>query len=169
MAASHRLVLVRHAKTEATAANDAVRALTDRGERQSGALGDVLAGTLVGSVHAYVSSAVRAVQTWRLAAARIQAEVTSEQLDALYTADPEDLLAYIRATADSVDTLVVVGHNPTIADLVTELAAGGVGRAYNELRDGGYSPSTATVFDTGAWAQVDSTTVGLVRYVPPQA
>lgn len=166
----HRLVLVRHAKTEGSASSDALRELTDRGEAQSRALGDVLNGLLRGNVHAYVSSAVRAVRTWRLAAAGVEEDVTSEQLDELYTADADDLLSQVRATDDTVDTLVVVGHNPTIADVVADLAADGAGRAYEALRAGGYSPSTSTVFDlTDTWARMDSTIADLVEYVPPQA
>lgn len=167
---AHRLVLVRHAKTESAAASDAVRELTERGERQSAALGDVLDGLVRGNVHASVSSAVRAVQTWRLAAARIETDVTSEQFDSLYIADVDDLLTHIRAADDGIDTLVVVGHNPTIADVVERLADGGVGPVYDALRAGGYSPSTTTVFDVGhAWAHLDSTTADLVEYVPPRA
>lgn len=167
---THRLILIRHAKTEPSAATDSERELTDRGERQSFALGEMLEPVVRGTVHARVSSAVRAVQTWRLAAARIAAEVTTEQVDALYTADADDLLADVRATGDAVDTVVIVGHNPTIAEVVDVLATGGIGSAYDDLRDGGYSPSTTAIFDVeGLWAETDSTTAELVQYVPPQA
>lgn len=166
----HRLILVRHAKTEGEAASDAVRELTGRGERQSSALGEILGEAVSGTVHARVSSAVRAVQTWRLAAAGIEAEMAREQLDSLYAADAAGVMAEVRATDDGVDTLVVVGHNPAIADVVEQLVAGGTGPAYDELREGGYSPSTTTVFElSGMWAEIDSTSAELVQYVPPQA
>lgn len=167
---THRLILLRHAKTEPVAESDAARELTDRGRAQSRALSDVLGRLVRGTVHAYVSSAVRTVQTWRLAAAGIEADVTSEQLDALYTADSDDLLALVRATDDSVATLVVVGHNPTIADVVARLAADGTGAAYEMLRVHGYAPSTVAVFDLrDGWSGVDSTNADFAEYVPPQA
>lgn len=166
----HRLILVRHAKAGAAGASDAVRELTVRGERQSDALGGILDEAVRGRVHALVSSAVRAVQTWRLAAARITTEVTTEQLDSLYIADAEDVLAEVRASDESIDTVVVVGHNPTIAEVAAQLVAGGTGSAYDELSAGGYSPCTATLFDlTGSWAQADGLTAHLAQYVPPQA
>lgn len=163
-------MLVRHAKTESAADSDAVRELTERGEAQSRALGDPVDMLVRGNVHASVSSAVRAVQTWRLAAAGVEAEVTSEQLDDLYTADADDLLTHVRATDESIDTLVVVGHNPTIADVVARLAGDGAAPQHAALRVGGYSPGTMTVFElTGTWRQTDSTNADLVEYVPPQA
>jgi len=166
----HRLVLVRHAKAEAAADSDASRELTERGQAQSSAVGTALAGKLRGNVHACVSSAERAVQTWRLASAGIGAEVTSEQMDALYTADADDLLSLVRSTDESIDTLVVVGHNPTVADVVSRLASDGSGAAYDALRTHGYSPSTSTVFDIdGAWSSLDSTSAELREYVGPQA
>ncbi|HLR83726.1 MAG TPA: hypothetical protein VK059_02185, partial [Nocardioidaceae bacterium] len=68
------------------------------------------------------------------------------------------------------DTLVVVGHNPTVADVVSRLTSDGSGAAYDALRAHGYSPSTSTVFDIdGAWSSLDSTNAELREYVGPQA
>ena len=46
--------------------------------------------------------------------------------DALYDAGPESALDLIRATDEHVRTLVVVGHNPTMASLATLLDDGTV-------------------------------------------
>ena len=167
---THRLILLRHAKTEPVADSDAARELTDRGRAQSQALSEVFDGLVRGTVHAYVSSAVRALQTWQLAATGIESDVTSEVLDSLYTADSDALLALVRATDDRIETLVVVGHNPTIADVVARLAADGTGAAHEMLRARGYAPSTVTVFElSSGWSSVDSTNADLTEYVPPQA
>ncbi|UYM04974.1 SixA phosphatase family protein [Solicola gregarius] len=165
-----RLILVRHAKTERTASSDAVRDLTERGRSQSTALGEALDGDVREPAVALVSTAVRAAQTWDLAASVLAAEVTRRLLDSLYTADPDVVLDEVRVLGEDVETAIVVGHNPTIADLVAQLVGNRAGGAYDELRAGGFSPATTAVFDVEPrWSDIDSTTATLVRYVPPLA
>ena len=161
------LVLVRHAKTQPATAGDRDRELTDRGHRQAAALGPTLAEVVSGPVLGLVSAAVRARQTWDgLAASVCEADV--EDLESLYVAGPEDILDAVRVVPDATGTVVVVGHNPAIADLAWSLAGEQPGKAFDDLRSGGYSPATATVFDVaGEWAELDGGAVTLTAYVPP--
>ncbi|MGH3358187.1 MAG: SixA phosphatase family protein [Nocardioidaceae bacterium] len=165
------LLLVRHAKTQPTASSDRERELTGRGRRQSDALGVELGGQSFGSVRALVSSAVRAVQTWEgIAPALEDASVTLEVLESLYAADPDDVLDEVRVVPSEIDTVIVVGHNPAIADLAWTLAGEEPGPAFDAMRAGGYSPATTTAFEVaGAWAELDASAVTLTRYVGPLA
>ena len=166
---SRRLVLVRHAKTVSAAASDAERPLTERGRRQASLLGTRLAEQRLGVTHALVSPAVRARETWSGVAAGLDG-ATHELVDDLYVATPDDVLSAVRTSGSVADTLVVVGHNPTIADLAWLLAGDVPGGAYDELRSGGYSPSTTTLFAAESeWEDVDQTSLGLIGYIPPLA
>jgi phosphohistidine phosphatase len=121
-----RLVLMRHAKTEASASSDHARDLTDRGQRQSRAAGRRMADQGVVPELVLVSSAVRARSTSRevLAGMGTAVEIPVKVIDSLYDADADDVLAVCAAEvfADIV-TALVIGHNPTIAEAAELLQA----------------------------------------------
>jgi phosphohistidine phosphatase len=117
--APRRLVLMRHAKAEGSAATDHARDLTGRGRRQSHAAGARMAEQAVVPELVLVSSATRARSTCThvVEAMATGVETPVQVLDSLYDADADDVLA---ACAESVPaeltTVLVIGHNPTIAD-----------------------------------------------------
>jgi phosphohistidine phosphatase len=116
---TRRLVVMRHAKAEASASSDHARDLTDRGRRQSRDVGARMADSGVVPELVLVSSAVRARSTCRevLAGMGTGVEVDVQVLDSLYDADADDVLASC-ATAVPAETVtvLVIGHNPTIAE-----------------------------------------------------
>src|SRR4051812_20138054 len=116
------LLVVRHAKSDQGAPGaDHDRPLNARGRRDAAALGRHLAeGDRVGLV--LCSSAVRARETWQLAAERLAPAPTVEVRDDLYLASPAAVLVAVREVGDDVRTLVVVGHEPTQSALVEQLA-----------------------------------------------
>jgi phosphohistidine phosphatase len=65
----------------------------------------------------------------------------------LYLASPDRILARIAEVDDAVRTLLVVGHNPGIAELAEWLAAGGRAGSLERLRE---------KFPTGALAEIRS-------------
>lgn len=68
------------------------------------------------------SSALRAADTARLTAAILgyaEADIVFEK--SLYHASPEELLDVIRRQSEAVQTLVLVGHNPGLTELIQEL------------------------------------------------
>lgn len=119
---THRLIIVRHAKTEQLAETDHARVLTERGHRDAAAGADWLRERGYVPHVVLVSSAARARQT-----ADILAEgmgTTDVRVDdALYSAGPQDVLDSVRAIEDDAETLMVVGHNPTMADVSYHLSA----------------------------------------------
>lgn len=166
---SRRLVLVRHAKTQPTATSDRARELTERGLRQAALLGPALAEVTSGPVLGLVSAAVRAAQTWDGIAAGLDAP-GARSLESLYATGPDGVLDEVRTVPADTGAVIVVGHNPTIADLAWQLAGEEPGPAFDALRSGGYAPATVTVFDvTGEWADIDAGAVSLTRYVNPPA
>ena len=134
------LWLLRHAKAVTDpplGGSDFDRVLAPRGRRDAAALGHLFAGHGEGlgpalkgvprPAVALVSPAARTVATAELVLADV-AEPPERRLDhELYGADPEEVLAFLRALADDVDSAMVVGHNPTVHSLVTK-AAGGPGQ-----------------------------------------
>lgn len=147
------LVLVRHAKAEAAGPSDHERVLAERGHATAAAVGRWLAERQVVPGAAIVSDAARTRETWEglLAAAGWSLDATL--MGALYAASAQTALDLVRETDAGVDTLVVVGHNPTIASLVELLGDGeGDHEASIELMMSGYPPGSVTILTLpGEW------------------
>jgi len=113
------LILMRHAKAvRAHEANsDEARGLTGRGRRDAAAAGAAMADAGLQPTLALVSSAERTRETAEHGLAAFGLETRLE--DALYHAAPESLWdAFAASDAESV---VIVGHNPGIGELVSSL------------------------------------------------
>jgi len=115
-----RVLVYRHAKTEKTGANmaDFVRELTDEGERQARSMGRILARQFLTPQLVITSDAVRAVQTAELTREEAAFEADIREREELYGADAADYVSVLREQDDAYDTLMIVGHNPAIEDLL---------------------------------------------------
>lgn len=139
------LVVVRHAKAEKHAASDAGRPLSEVGLHQARELaawlGTELPDTTPDDTAALVSNAVRTRQTWAEISSQVPATV--RVLDGLYAATTAEVLSTVQMTEADVRTVLVVGHNPAVHDLVTLLAGPVVGSM---------SPGAAVVLEVpGDW------------------
>jgi phosphohistidine phosphatase len=113
------LLLMRHAKSDyPDGVPDHDRPLAPRGIRQAGLAGDWLRANVAVIDAVLCSSATRARQT--LANTGIDAPVRYSER--LYGATPATMIDEISGTADSVTTLLVIGHEPTMSALALGLA-----------------------------------------------
>ncbi|QZY27623.1 SixA phosphatase family protein [Nocardioides coralli] len=160
------LVLVRHARAEQSGRTDAERTLTEEGDAAARERGAELAAEGLVPDHALVSAAVRAVQTWEALAAGAGWELGAETSRSLYTAEPETALDLLGELPAQTSTVVVVGHNPTMASLAQTLDDGrGDPDAGAALLAAGFPPGAAAVFAyDGAWADVAPGSARLVAY-----
>jgi phosphohistidine phosphatase len=116
-----QLIVMRHAKTEPFHADDRSRRLTDRGESDARAAGAWLTSQALVPDLVLVSPAVRARQTVEQVAAGAEESPEVQVVDDLYGADVDDVLDMLRGLRDAPDRLMVVGHNPTMAELAWAL------------------------------------------------
>lgn len=159
------IILVRHSKAEQVGPTDAERELTPHGHDDATAAGTWLAGQGIAPDHALVSAATRTRQTWDALAGAAGWDVEATFDRGLYSAGPETALDLMREAPDGARTLVVVGHNPTIASLAQLLDDGeGDAEAGNQMALG-YPPSGMAVFEyDGAWADLDQESARLVAF-----
>ncbi len=154
VATPHCLVVIRHAKTESYAETDFARELTSRGRSDAEATGVWLASVGVEPDLALVSAATRAQQTFEVLAEAAQWAVDATLDESLYGADEDAVLDLVAQTEESVGTVVVVGHNPTVG-MLAQLLDDGEGSDAGDRLAFGYPTSTAAVFDLpGTWAEV---------------
>ncbi|GAA4562110.1 SixA phosphatase family protein [Planotetraspora kaengkrachanensis] len=117
------LIVVRHAKAVHVAGlADRERGLTARGERNAREAGDLIRPLEPGLVVS--SPAVRTRRTAELLG--LDAPIDFE--GSIYEAYPDDLLEVLRRTDPEVDTLVLVGHNPGVHELVLSLTGTDIDR-----------------------------------------
>ena len=160
------LVIMRHAKAETSAPSDIERQLTDRGHADAEEAGAWLALREVTPEDALVSAAARTVQTWEdvVTGAGWELEV-AQYVDALYTAGTDTALDLIRETDAGVSTLVVIGHNPTIALLAQLLDDGEGDEEAGNAMVVGFPTSAVAVFSyDGDWADLEEGAATLVDF-----
>jgi phosphohistidine phosphatase len=122
-----RLILLRHAKSDWPDVADHDRPLAGRGRRDAPAVGRWLgrAGYVPDAV--VCSTALRTRQTWDLASAALASAVpgASPQVryePRVYGATVLGLLMLVREFPDDKHTMLIVGHNPGMAELAVGLA-----------------------------------------------
>jgi phosphohistidine phosphatase len=160
-----RLVVMRHAKAEPGGETDALRELAQRGWEDALEAGRWLASRGVSPDAALVSSAVRTTATWQALAEGGSFEVEATYSEPLYGAGPESALDLVRETDAKVRTLVLVGHNPTMAYLAQLLDDGsGDQDAAREMATG-YPTGALTVFEVSStWSRLDLAGARLVAF-----
>jgi phosphohistidine phosphatase len=113
------LALLRHAKSEwPEGVADLERPLAQRGRRDAPVAGRWLRAHLPDIDLVVCSHARRVRQTWELITAELTSVPRVRETEQLYDASAEDLLATARQLPDSARTVVFVGHNPGLEDLV---------------------------------------------------
>lgn len=153
---SRVLVIVRHSKAEPSAATDRERRLTDEGRADAEQAGSWLAGTGMVPDRVLASSAARVRDTWESLAAGASYDVDPEYDDSLYSAGPETALDLVRETSDQVTTLLVIGHNPTMAYLAQMLDDGeGDADATTAMTEGFPTTAVAVLGYDGPWADLE--------------
>ncbi|WP_118180655.1 phosphohistidine phosphatase SixA [Paraburkholderia phosphatilytica] len=110
------LILWRHAEAEDTASSDLARQLTPRGRKQAQNIAKWLRGRLEDNAVLLVSPAARTVQT--VEALTDQYRIVREIAPG---ASADDILAAAGWPQGIAPTVVVVGHQPTLGEVVARL------------------------------------------------
>jgi phosphohistidine phosphatase len=130
-----RLLLLRHAKAERDPeVEDSERPLAPRGRRDAGRMGQRIADLGLAPEQVLCSPARRTRETLDRVLPHLPEGLAVVFDRELYLAGPERILARIAAVDDRVQTLLVVGHNPGLAELAEQLARGGDAEALARLR-----------------------------------
>ncbi|HEY9563713.1 MAG TPA: histidine phosphatase family protein [Nocardioides sp.] len=166
-ATSRRLALMRHAKAVSSAPEDHARDLAPSGRESAREVGEWLVSCGFNPGRALVSDAVRTSATWEEVSGAAGYHCPADVTQALYTAEPDTALDLIRAVDDEVTTLIVVGHNPTIAFLAQLLDNGDGDPAAGASMMIGFPPASVALFDyEGSWADLAPTGATLTDFRP---
>ncbi|QUX29049.1 histidine phosphatase family protein [Nocardiopsis akebiae] len=125
MSAARRLLLMRHAQAE-NGFEDFERGLTDRGRSQAEAVGRLLAERGYVPDHVICSAARRTRQTLDGVLGAMEPGVRPEvdYSEAAYSAGVDTLLELVNQVDPDAGTVLVVAHNPTVAQLAGAFLGG---------------------------------------------
>jgi len=113
------LLILRHGKAAPEeGGTDAARPLTQRGKREVEQMGQLLRAENLVPDRILASSARRARETARKAAAAARFSCSIDELDELYLAEPEAYITAVRRDAPDAERVLLVGHNPGLEALV---------------------------------------------------
>jgi len=160
------LVLMRHAKSDyPDGVPDHERPLAPRGEREAALAGEWLRSN-VGAIDAVLcSSAIRTRQT--LAYTGVVARIAF--LDELYGAAPATMIGAINEIRDTVHTLLVVGHEPTVSHVALGLAGpGSDSDAAEHIAVKFPTSGIAVLAVPGSWSDLTVHGAELVRFHIPR-
>lgn len=142
-----RLILMRHAKAEASApGGDVDRALSERGLRDAAAIGRALAARGLKPDMALVSGARRTRQTWDQVSDHF-GDVELRVSDSLYNASADTLRRAVEAAEDEAGCLLLIAHNPGVHQLAVEyLIESAASPSVMDKMSGGFPTGAAAVF-----------------------
>lgn len=159
-----KLLLVRHAKAEDQSRmfKDFERELVGAGIMDSARLGRFLMQEDIRVDLIKTSSAARTFQTAKIMAEQLRYDIESiVSDDKLYNGGPQAYLAAVNSTTESVETLLICGHNPDISYFAEYLTGGDIGSMEK--------CGMITIEYTGiTWAEVSKKMGKLANYITRQ-
>lgn len=166
-----RLLLLRHAKTEAAepGQQDRARVLVERGRKDAARIGAYMATHALIPDRVVLSPAARTQETWKHMAGAMRPAPGAKTLDQIYDATSHDILAAVIDTPAAVHSLLIVGHNPTLQEVALMLIASGDIDTRERLRE--KLPTAGLIiidFPFDDWGKLHPQSGRLERFVTPK-
>lgn len=167
-------MLLRHAKSDwPDGVPDHERPLAARGRRDAPAMGRWLRAEGYGPDYVVCSTALRTRQTWELVRSELDTTPPTGFEPRVYAASVRQLAEVVGGAPVAARTLLLVGHNPGIADLALTLAdAASAERERTDALDRmrcKFPTAAIAVFEwPGEWDQFVPGTAQLARFVTPR-
>jgi phosphohistidine phosphatase len=165
------LMLLRHAKSSLaeTGQDDLDRPLNDRGKRAAVAVGRYMASNNLVPRLVLCSPAQRTRETWDLVAGELPATPEVLFVAEIYdSGDGTALMECLRHRAGTAQSVLLIGHNPSIGELAQTLAGMGSPKLRERLEKK-YPTAALAIFsfDLGNWQSLAAGSGRLLRFVRP--
>lgn len=168
-----QLLLLRHAKSSWNDASipDRDRPLNPRGRRSAEVIRHAMRDLGLAPDVVLVSTARRTMETLEALEPWDDTPLV-EPMDSLYLADPMQLIAALHTVAETVRSVLVIGHNPGLHDLALTLAGpraiAGSGLNERALAAGFPTGALAEFVVAGSWWELREGGGKLVRFLTPR-
>jgi phosphohistidine phosphatase len=164
-----RLLLLRHAKAAPhDPAHDHARPLIERGRSDAKRLGKYIAKQKYGVTASIHSGARRAKETLAIAVAELPKGLPILIEPRLYEAPTSGFLAALKDLPEDAKVVLLVGHNPSIAEAAHRLVDGGDEEALARMEAKFPTSGLAVIdFDVARWAKIGPGAGRLVDFATP--
>jgi phosphohistidine phosphatase len=165
----YRLLILRHAKAIPYAGRDDYeRTLTDRGRADAARIAGHLATQVFHPDMVVHSGAARARETTDIVLRRLPRGIEVATETTIYDASWGALLNVIREFPDDCLNVMLVGHNPGLAEIVRALSGRGEPASLAKLAAKFPTAGLASIeFASDSWADVSPRTGNLLAFVTP--
>jgi phosphohistidine phosphatase len=161
-----RLLLLRHAEAVARAGTDLERRLADVGRAGAARMGAYFRKSGLAPDLAIVSPALRTRETFEIVELELPLRPKARLEPSLYNASLGALHALLAQVPSNVGTLLIVGHNPSVAEFACALAGDGDGDGFAGMRRSFPAPSLVVIdFPGSDWADISEGRGRLDRFV----
>lgn len=167
----NRLYLLRHAKSswKDPALDDFDRSLNKRGEKACELLARHIGKTGIKPALVLCSPAKRTRQTLKAILPVWHGRVDAIYANEIYDANTETLHALLCRYAGSHDSIMLVGHNPALQELILNLCADDENNQYRRVAEkyptGGLATLTAP---HGPWSKMSGNRFTLLDFIRPR-
>ena len=157
-----RLYIARHASSDwgQEGYSDFDRPLNNKGLSDAEAMAKYLSSLEIKVDSIVSSSAKRALTTAKFYADNILTKSDLVEMDVIYEAEERDILQIINQISNDVDSLMLVGHNPTFSLLVNLLTGQPVDMSAGNIAE--------LRIDLESWADVAMNSAQLVQMLSPK-
>jgi phosphohistidine phosphatase len=171
-----QLLILRHAKStwDDKASADRDRPLTERGHRAAARMATEMHTLGLEPDMILVSPARRTMQTMEALEPWDESPLI-EPIESLYLADVPELLAALHGVAETVRSVLLIGHNPGLHDLAVSLAGlrdrplGAAATAGERTLAEGFPTGALAEFSiAGSWWELREGGGKLVRFLTPK-
>lgn len=164
--------LFRHAKSDwhDATARDFDRPLNERGRKGAALMGRHIAGHGVPWQRVIASPAVRAAQTIEIACEAAGRTIPVEWDRRIYLASSPTLADVLREIAEPTHSVLLVGHNPGLEDLIFDLVPDDGACPLRAVVEEKFPTATYAVLelDIDRWADLDDGCARLVHLMRPR-
>jgi phosphohistidine phosphatase len=166
------LYILRHAKSgwDDPVARDFDRPLNRRGQKAAGVMGAWMKAQGIAFDHIIASPAVRVIETVDYVARSYGKRIEPVWERRVYLASSATLMDVLREISDNAVSVLMIGHNPGLEDLILDLVPEDIDPA---LRSSVYEkfPTAALAqveIDTQKWADIERGKGRLTRFTRPR-
>ncbi|MET8405362.1 histidine phosphatase family protein [Streptomyces sp900116325] len=164
-----RLIVLRHAKSAwPDGVPDHERPLAGRGRRDAPAAGRWLREVSCTPDLVICSTARRARETWELVAPELGRRPMVVFEPRVYEASASALVNVLRETPEQWRSVLLIGHQPGVQDVVLSVAGDGDDEALARARVKFPTTAVAVLALPGTWAQLAPGTAALTAFAVPR-
>jgi phosphohistidine phosphatase len=166
-----RLFLLRHGKSAWPGdVADHDRPLAERGRKAAPLIGSYMAREKLLPDLVLVSTARRAQETWKLLAKELPRSAVKRDVPDLYEAPAARIAGILRGIEPTVQTVMLVGHNPGFQDFANGLIGSGDSEDWARLKEKFVTAGMAIIdFKADRWEDITPESGHLERFVRPRA